>query len=265
MSTSTPQVSTTLALCCAALVFAGALWALLAHGLAFATQLGPHGVGVLYAQHGAPAASADWIWVPLLLGLGLYALYQCREPQRQALLHYRIRFLVAAAALLAGLWLQLLDARQLGAALAIGLLLLTDVFLILRRISRKVLYTSADRWITRATMGLFFGTTLVMVLTNFTAWVPTLGVEALARPVHAATALLVLLTCLAVSAMTFFNPMGIYVNLGAAWMALWIAVAAYDGPRASAPVAICATIGTALLLICLLSSVRIRVRQLTGD
>ena len=247
--------------------FCSLAWAFLASGAVFGTTVATSVDGWLASDGttAAPASAAFTIWFPIYLGLAGYLLWQFLPRNRGVQLHLLIRPWAIASVVLNALWLQMIQWNQLGLSLVVMLLLATVLITVVRLISTQVLYSATDRWITRATFGIYLGWILIAAIANLIAWLSSLQYEALTELLKTATALLILLAGLAIGALTFKNPMGIYVNAGSLWAVAWIAVARFNGPLHSASVGLCASVAAALMLICLLTSVRHRVPRLVGE
>lgn len=246
--------------------FCSLIWAFLASGTVFGLAVSDSADGWLAsdATTAAPAAPAFAIWFPIYLGLAGYLVWQWLPANRGQQLHRRVRGWAVASMALNALWLQMVQLDQLGLSLIVMLLLAAVLTTVIRVVSSQVLYSATDRWITRATFGIYLGWIVLAAIANLVAWLGSLGNEMVNEVLKVCTALVILLAGLAVCALTFKNPMGIYVNAGSLWAVAWIAVARFTGPLQSASVALCASIAAALMLICLLTSVRHRLRHLLG-
>lgn len=247
--------------------FCSLVWVFLASGTLYGTRVSELVDGWL-ASNGttaAPASAALVIWFAIYLGLAGYLIWQWLPRNRCVHLHRLIRPWAVGSIALHALWLQMLQFNQLGLSLIVMLMLAAVLSTVVRLISTQILYSATDRWITRATFGIYFGWILIAAIANLTAWLSSLHIDALSQLLKTSTALLILLAGLAICAMTFKNPMGIYVNAGSLWAICWIAVARFSGPLHSASVALCASVAATLMLICLLTSVRHRMRRLVGE
>lgn len=255
------------AVACAILGFCSLIWAFLASGTFLGLSMA-QGVDRWLDSDGtsaAPASTAFAIWWPIYAGLAGYLVWQCLARNRASQLHHEIRPWAVSSILLNALWLQMIQWQQLGLSVVVMLLLTAVLSTAVRLISTQVLYSATDRWVTRATFGIYLGWILMAAIANLVAWLSSLQYPPLTEALKPFTALLILLAGLAICALTFKNPMGIYVNVGSLWAVVWIAVARVNGPLYSASVALCASIAAALMLICLLSSLRHRVPGLVSE
>lgn len=264
---SEPKNSALAAISSAVLGFGSLLWVLLAGGAFFGNTVAETAGGWLASDGtaAAPAAPAFYIWWPLYLGLAGYFLWQLLPSNRGAQLHQQIRGWAVGSILLNALWLQMIQWDQLGLSLVVMLLLVAVLTTLVRLISTQVLYRATDRWVTRATFGIYYGWILMAAIANAAAWFSSLESQSLDQALKPLTALLILLAGLAICALTFKNPMGIYVNAGSLWAIVWIAVARFSGALPSASVAVCAAVAATLMLICLATSLRHRVGSLLQE
>jgi len=264
MRTTPPRIPSAAGILGAVAIFGALAWALLAGGTFLGTPVAQAAGGWLAsdATVAAPASAAFAIWGLIYLGLAVYGVWQVIAPPPSDRLHARIRGWAVASVLLNGLWLQMVQWGQLGLSVVVMLVLLAVLFRIVRQISAEVLDSPTDRWVTRATFGVYLGWVLVAAIANLSAWVASLNFDTWSGTITGVMGFLVLFTGLGVCAMTFKNPMGLYVNAGSLWGIAWIAVARLAGPLQSTFVAICATVGALLMLVCLISSARRRVARL---
>lgn len=255
------------AIVCAVLGFISLVWSFVLGSVVSGGYVADAVGGLLHGEGttAAPAAPAFAIWWLLYFGFAGYLIWQVLPRNRALQLHRQIRPWVLGSIFLNALWLQMLRWDQLGLSVVVMLVLVAVLTTLVRLISTQILFSATDRWITRATFGFYYGWILLTAIGNISAWLNSLEHPAVSEALKPLTALLILLTGLAICAMTFKNPMGIYVNTAALWAIGWIAAARFNGPLYSASVALCACVAGALLLICLLSSVRKRIRPLLRE
>lgn len=203
-------------------------------------------------------------WFALMLAVGCYAIWQCL-PHHGNALHRTLRPWVLGAVLLNALWVGSLHNDQIGLSLAFGIGLLALLTRIVMLIDRATLLQRVDRWITRACFGLFTGWLSVMVLAESVAFAAVLGGDPDSLMFKGACALALLLLALFLCAVSFKNPMGIYVNAGALWVIVWIILDRYTGHSSSPAFATVSTLAAVLMLLCLLSALRTRIRRLLSQ
>ncbi|RWZ79773.1 hypothetical protein [Glutamicibacter sp. HZAU] len=200
-------------------------------------------------------------WFGLMAAVAFYAIWQCL-PQERTGLHHRLRPWVLGAVLCNALWVAFLERDRIGASLAFGLLLLALLIRIVVMVGRTAALRQVDRWITRASFGLFAGWLSVIVLAEAVAFTAHSGADAGSLMFKGACALAVLLLALFLSAVSFKNPMGIYLNAGALWVIGWIIADRYTGQSTSPGFATVLSVAAILMLLCLFSALRTRIRAL---
>ncbi|MGV2953640.1 hypothetical protein ACNPM8_15955 [Glutamicibacter sp. AGC46] len=200
-------------------------------------------------------------WFGLMAAVAFYAIWQCM-PQERTGFHRRLRPWVLGAVLCNALWVAFLERDRIGTSLVFGLLLLALLIRIVVMIGKTPALQQVDRWITRASFGLFAGWLSVIVLAETVAFAALSGADASSLMFKGACALSVLLLALFLSAVSFKNPMGIYLNAGALWVIGWIIVDRYTGHATSPGFATVLSIAAILMLLCLLSALRTRIRKL---
>ncbi len=258
----TPLVSILYAL----VVFAGLGWAVFGTGIMHGSHLGPTAQGLLERDATVMSipVAGQLPWLGLMLGLALYALWQCTPTARHTDVHGRLRPWVLLVVVLNALWLQLLQRDRIGPSLVCALLLLAVLVLVDVMIGRTTLHNNMDRWITRASFGLFTGWLGIIVLAEAVTWIAVLGFDPHRLMFKGVTAFILLIASLVLCVATFKQAMGIYINAGALWVVFWITIDRITWQVASPLFASVATIAALLLLLCLVSALRTRLRRLAG-
>ena len=200
-------------------------------------------------------------WFALMIAVAFYAIWQAVAAQR-GMLHRSLRPWVLAAVLCNALWVSFLERDRIGASLAFGIMLLAVLVRIVVMIAKSQLLQQVDRWITRASFGLFTGWLSVIVLAEAVAFCAVSGADSSTLMFKGACALAVLLLALFLCAMSFKNPLGIYLNAGALWVISAIIVDRYTGHANSPAFATVLSVAAVLMCACLFSAVRTRIRAL---
>ncbi|WP_313813441.1 hypothetical protein [Glutamicibacter sp.] len=257
---ATPLVS----ICYAVAVFAGLVWAVFGTGILYGAHMGPtaHGLFERDATVMAVPIAGQVPWLGLMVGLAVYAVWQCTPTARHTQLHGRLRPWVLLVVVLNALWLQLLQRDRVGPSLLCAIGLLATLIMIDIMISRTRLCSNMDRWITRASFGLFTGWLGIIVLAELVTWIALLGPDPQQIMFKGAAAFILLILCLVLCVATFKQALGIYVNAGALWVVFWITLDRITWQEASPLFATVSTVATLLLLLCLVSALRTRIRAL---
>lgn len=257
---ATPLVS----ICYALVIFAALGWAVFGTGAIRGSHLGQIAGGWLEPDATVMAVPlvGQLPWFALMAGLGIYAVWQCMPTARHTDLHGKLRPWVLALVLFNALWLQLLQRDRMGFSLLFALLMLLVLTRIAVMIDRVTLRNNMDRWITRSSFGLFTGWLGIIVLGEAAAWLAALGVDSNRLMFKGIAALVLLLVSLLLCALTFKKPIGIYMNAGALWVVFWITIDRYAWQASSPLFAGVASVATLLLLLCLASALRTRLRRL---
>lgn len=254
---ATPLVS----ICYALLVFAGLLWAVVGTGLITGSHLGPHASGML--ERDATVMSIPLAgqlpWFGLMLGLAVYAIWQCTPTARHTELHGRLRPWVLILVMLNALWLQLLQRDRIGYSLFCAAVMLAVLLVIVVMIEKTVLRNNMDRWITRASFGLFTGWLLVLVLAESVAFIALNDVDPHTLVFKGTAAFALLVLSLIICVATFKHAMGIYINAGALWVVLWITLDRFGWQLTSPMFAVVSAVAALILALCLISALRTRL------
>lgn len=256
---ATPLVS----ICYAVLVFAGLSWAVLGTGVLTGSHLGPRASKLLTQDATVMSIPlpGQLPWFGLMLGLAIYAVWQSTPTARHTYLHGRLRPWVLAVVFLNALWLQLLQRDRITAGLLCAAALLAALVVIVLMIERTPLHGNMDRWITRASFGLFTGWMGITLAAQVVASTAMEWFNPDSLVFKGSAALLLLLLCLVICVATFKHAMGIYVNAGALWVVAWITVDRIAWRDSSPMFAAVAAIASLLLLLCLASALRTRLRR----
>ncbi|MFJ2620115.1 hypothetical protein [Glutamicibacter sp. NPDC087344] len=253
-----------MSICYALAIFAALIWAVFGTGAIRGAHLGQIAGGWL--EPDATVMAVPLIgqvpWFGLMAGLGIYAVWQCMPTARHSELHGRLRGWVLALVLFNALWLQLLQRDRMGFSLIFALLMLAVLVRIVVMIDRAELCNNMDRWITRASFGLFTGWLGIIVLGEAGAWLAALGVDSTRLMFKGIAALVLLLVSLLLCALTFIRPIGLYINAGALWVVFWITIDRFFWQVSSPLFAAVSSIATLLLCLCLISSLRTRIHRL---
>ncbi|MHC6176825.1 hypothetical protein [Glutamicibacter sp. X7] len=232
------------------LSLAGLLWAL------FASLLLPVPEALELI---APMGIWTALWFVVLGTAAAYSLWQARSGVCGEDLHRQIRTPVVLACLLQGLWIQFWPVGtvlvELGVLLGQSLLLVW----ILYTIDHAELPDRADRWMTRVTFGLWGGWLVAILLMTAVAYGVELGFEINEPTFKIVVSLVVLLSALALCALSFRNPVGIYLNVAALWSVCWVAVERYVSAHEASLVAVVCSIAAGLMFLCLLLALRQRL------
>lgn len=257
---ATPLVS----ICYALVIFAALSWAVFGTGAIHGAHLGQIAGGWLEADATVMAVPliGQLPWFGLMAGLGIYAVWQCMPTARHTDLHGKLRPWVLALVLFNALWLQLLQRDRMGYSLLFALFMLLALTRITMMVDRAILRNNMDRWITRASFGLFTGWLGIIVLGEAAALLAALGLDSNRMMFKGIAALVLLLVSLLLCALTFKQPLGIYLNAGALWVVFWITIDRYTWQGTSPLFAAVSTVATLLLLLCLASALRTRLRRL---
>lgn len=203
-------------------------------------------------------------WIGLTAGVGLYAIWQGVARWRLEL-HQKLRPWVLALALSNALWVLCLKREMIGLSLICGYLLLVMLVRIAVILGRNFLIQHIDRWLTRACFGLFAGWLSVIIMSQTLAFFAISHANQNSLMFKGASALLLTLLALFLCAVTFKNPMGIYLNSGALWVLGWIIIDRYNGQGSSPLFATVSLIAAVLMLICLLSALRTRIQRIISS
>jgi len=203
-------------------------------------------------------------WLGLMAALGLYAIWQGIARWRLEL-HRRMRLWVLAVVLFNALWVLCLKQEMIGLSLLCGYVLLAILIRIAIMIDRSFLVHQIDRWLTRACFGLFAGWLALIILAQTIAFVAIHHGDPNSLMFKGATALVLVLLALFLCAISFKNPIGIYLNAGALWVLVWIIIDRYTGRDSSPLFATASLVAAILMLICLLSALRTRIRKILGS
>lgn len=188
----------------------------------------------------APAGPAFRIWTVIYLGFACYAVWQLGESGPRL---DRVRWLIAASALLNALWIGAVQLGWLGASLVIITVLLAVLVSIVTRLTGEP-DSGWELVFVDITIGLYLGWITVATMANLTAWLWSWGYRG-APFGENGFAILVLLTALAIALMTVIYQRRMAPALASSWALMWISVARWEGYSA---VAITALIGCLLLL-----------------
>ena len=203
-------------------------------------------------------------WLGLMAALGTYAIWQGLS-RWHIEVHRKIRPWVLGMVLLNAMWVLCLQRELIGVSLIAGLALLAVLARIVLAIDRSVLVQHVDRWVTRACFGLFAGWLSVIIVAEALAFAAMHHGNPDALMFKGASALALILLALFLCAVTFKNPMGIYLNAGALWVLAWIILDRYSGHDTSPVFATVCLVAAALMLICLLSALRTRIRRILSS
>jgi len=203
-------------------------------------------------------------WVGLMAALGAYAIWQGLS-RWQIAVHRKIRPWVLAMVLFNAIWVLCLQRELIGLSLLSGLALLVVLARIVMLIDHSVLEQHIDRWVTRACFGLFAGWLSVIIVAEALAFAAMHHGNPNSLMFKGASALAMVLLALFLCAVTFKNPMGIYLNAGALWVLAWIILDRYSGHATSPVFATVALIAAVLMLICLISALRTRIQRIRSS
>lgn len=197
----------------------------------------------------APAGPAFAIWSAIYAGLVLYAIWQALPSQAARERQRRAGFWMLASLLLNAAWILSVQAGALTlsvVAIVALLAVLLATFVVLRRHPAE---STADAVLLDGVAGLYLGWVMVATVANITAWLMTLGFTGFGLSPHGwAMALLAAFTLIG-CALAIWDRGRFAPAVGSAWGLAWIGVSRLTGSLPSAPVAVTAFAGAALILL----------------
>ncbi|WP_334122574.1 hypothetical protein [Glutamicibacter sp.] len=203
-------------------------------------------------------------WLGIMLALAAYAIWQGVSRWKVAV-HRKIRPWVLAMVLFNAIWVLCLRRELIGFSLIAGFILLAVLIRIVWVIDRSLLVQHVDRWITRACFGLFAGWLSMIIVAEALAFSAMHAGNPDSLMFKGTSALAVILLALFLSAISFKNPMGIYLNAGALWVLSCIIIDRYSGHAASPLFATVCLVAAVLMLICLVSALRTRIQRILSS
>lgn len=203
-------------------------------------------------------------WFALILCLAAYAIWQ-GVSRWQVRVHREIRPWVLAMVLFNAVWVLCLQRGLIGLSLFSGAALLAVLIRIVVALDRSTLEHQIDRWITRACFGLFAGWLSVIIVAESLAFAAMHHGNPHSLMFKGSSALAIILLALFLCAVSFKNPMGIYLNAGALWVLVWIILDRYSGHATSPIFATVCLVAAVMMLICLISALRTRIRRILSS
>lgn len=203
-------------------------------------------------------------WLGLTASVGTYAIWQVVARWRLEL-HRELRPWILVMVVFNALWVLCLKREMTGLSLICAFILLALLVRISIKLGRKSLVQRVDRWLTRACFGLFTGWLSIIVMSQSVAFVAISHANPNSLMFKGASALVLVLLALFLCAVTFKNPMGIYLNAGALWVVSWIIIDRYDGAGSSPLFATVSLAVAVLMLVCLLSALRTRIHKILSS
>ncbi|MBW8871790.1 MAG: tryptophan-rich sensory protein [Leifsonia sp.] len=209
----------------------------------------------------APAGPAFAIWSVIYAGLVAYAIWQALPSQAARERQRRVGFWVLASLLLNAAWILSVQAGQLAlsvVAILALLVVLVVAFVILRRNPGD---STADGILLDGVIGLYLGWVMVASVANVTSLLQVAGFHGFGASPHAwAIGMLAAFTVIG-CALAVWDGGRFAPAVASAWGLAWIGVSRLTGSLPSAPVAITAFAGAALILLVALA---VRVARPTG-
>ncbi len=185
----------------------------------YVNDVSPKVISEKYPTLLTPAGYAFSIWSLIYLGLTAFSIYQLRRTISDGV--RRIRSLYILSCVFNCAWIYFWHHEQIGASLAVILMLLGTLLLI--EIKVRDHRTVAETWLVRSTFGLYLGWVTVASMVNLLVFVSYLGVELPITTAQAlASVMIIAAAAIAVAARVLLK--NFFFPLAVAWALTAIAI-----------------------------------------